>query len=119
MLLHTPVEHCQSQYSVIQRECPAIVFALKQFKHYLLGRTFKLVTDHAALQWLSSQKMEGLLARWALATQKFDFTITYRKGVEHGNADGLSRQCTNHNATVGHIYFKILRNLNINITRTL
>ena len=34
----------------------------------------------------------------------FDFTITYRKGVEHGNADALSRQCTNHNAAVGHIF---------------
>ena len=94
----------ERNYSVIQRECLAIVFALKQFRHYLLRRTFKLVTDHAPLQWLSSQKMEGLLARWALATQEFDFTITYRKGVEHGNADALSRQCTNHNAAVGHIF---------------
>ena len=93
----------ERNYSVIQRECLAIVFALKQFRHYLLGRHFKLVTDHAPLQWLSSQKMEGLLARWALATQEFDFTITYRKGIEHGNADALSRQCTNHNAAVGHI----------------
>jgi len=32
-----------------------------------------------------------LLARWALATQEYDFTITYRKGVENGNADALSR----------------------------
>lgn len=99
----------EKNYSVIQRECLAMVFALKQFRHYLLGRKFKLITDHAPLQWLSSQKMEGLLARWALATQEFDFTITYRKGVEHGNADALSRQCTshkaaNHNAAVGHVF---------------
>ena len=80
----------ERNYSVIQRECLAIVYALKQFRHYLLGRKFKLVTDHAPLQWLSSQKMEGLLARWALATQEFSFTISYRKGVEHGNADALS-----------------------------
>ena len=106
MLLYKPAKHFQPQKetSVIQRECLAIVFALKQFRHYLLGCHFKLSTDHATLQWLSSQKMEGLLARWALATQEFDFTITYRKGVEHGNADALSRQCTNHNAAVGHIF---------------
>ena len=67
--------------------------------HYLLGCHFKLVTDgHSSLQWLSSQQMEGLLARWDLITQEFDFTIMY-----HSNADAL-RQCTNHNAAVGHIF---------------
>ena len=48
-------------YSVIQHKCLAIVFALKQFRHYLLGRPFRLCTDHAPLQWLSAQKMEGML----------------------------------------------------------
>ena len=65
------------------------------------GCGFKLTTDHVPLQWLSCQKMEGLLARWALAMQELDFTITYRKGVEHGNADALSRQCIDHNAAIG------------------
>ena len=62
------------------------------FRHYLLGRKFSLLTDHAPLQWLSSQKMEGLLARWALAFQEYDFVISYRKGIENQNADALSRQ---------------------------
>ena len=46
----TNVENC---YSVIQKECLAIVFGTKQFRHYLLGRSFKLYTDHAPLQWFS------------------------------------------------------------------
>ena len=71
-----------------------------QFRHYLLGRTFKLVTDHAPLQWLSSQKMEGLLARLALATQEFDFTITYCKGVELDNAQTTMLMCMLGNALV-------------------
>ena len=82
----------ERNYSVIQRECLAIIFALKQFRHYLLGRCFTLLTDHAPLQWLAGQKMEGLLACWALAMQEFDFAIVYRRGTENGNADALSRK---------------------------
>ena len=70
----------EANYSVIQRECLAIVWAMKQFRHYLLGRTFQLMTDHAPLQWLGEQKMEGLLCRWALAIQEFSFEIVYRIG---------------------------------------
>ena len=82
----------EANYSVIQRECLAIVWAMKQFRHYLLGRTFQLMTDHAPLQWLGEQKMEGLLCRWALAIQEFSFEIVYRKGSTNGNADALSRR---------------------------
>ena len=81
----------EQQYSVIQKECLAAVFAMKQFRRYLLGRKFQLLTDHSPLQWLSSQKMEGLLCRWALALQEYDFTIKYRKGSLNANADALSR----------------------------
>ena len=49
------------------------------------------MTDHAPLQWLSPQKMEGLLCRWALAMQEYNFSIVYRTGSSNGNADGLSR----------------------------
>ena len=84
----TPPER---QYSFIERECLAVVFAVKHFRHYLLGRPFSLHTDHQPLQWLSAQKMEGRLCRWALALQEFDFKITYRRGSSNANADALSR----------------------------
>ena len=45
----------ERQYSIIQRECLAAVYRIKQFRHYLLSTPFKLVTDHAPLQWLSAQ----------------------------------------------------------------
>ena len=44
------LNQAEQQYSVIQKECLAIVFVLKQFRHYLLGRLFELLTDHAPLQ---------------------------------------------------------------------
>ena len=63
----------KQQYSTIQKECLVAVFVLKQFRHYLLGRFFQILTDHAPLQWLSAQKMEWLLCRWALAMQEYSF----------------------------------------------
>ncbi|KFD61176.1 hypothetical protein M514_26663, partial [Trichuris suis] len=81
----------ERNYSTIEKECLALMFGVKQFRHYLLGRHFLIWTDHCPLQWLSSQKMEGRLARWAIALQEFDFTIKYRKGLNNGNADALSR----------------------------
>ena len=82
----------EANYSMIQRECLAIVWARKLFRCYLLGRTFQLMTDHAPLQWLGEQKMAGLLCRWALAIQEFNFEIMYRRGTSNGNADALSRR---------------------------
>ncbi len=82
----------ERHYSIIQKECLAVVYALKQLHHDLLGRSFLLITDHAPLQWLSAQKMEGMLCRWALAMQEYDFQIVYRKGTLNANADALS-QC--------------------------
>ena len=54
----------EKQYSTIQKECLTAVHPMKQVCHYLLGRPFQLVTDHAPLQWLSAQKMKGLLCHW-------------------------------------------------------
>ena len=82
----------EKNYSVIQKECLAIVYATKQFRHYLLGRHFTIVTDHAPLQWLSAQKMEGLLCWWALDLQEYDFKIEYKKGSNNSNADARSRR---------------------------
>ena len=52
---------------------------------------YTIRTDHAPLQWLSAQKMEGLLCHWSLAWQEYDFHIEYRKGCQNSNADALSR----------------------------
>ena len=45
--------------SVIQRECLAIIFALKQFRHYLLGCKFSLLTDHAPCSGFQVKKWRG------------------------------------------------------------
>ena len=50
------------------------------------------MTDHELLQWLSAQKMEGLLCWWALALQEYTSKMVHRKGTLNGNVGALSRR---------------------------
>jgi len=80
-------------YCTSRKELLAIVYFLKYFKQYLLGRTFKVRTDHAALTWLrKTPDPIGQQARWLEQMEEFDFVVEHRPGVRHGNADALSRR---------------------------
>ena len=80
-------------YAAIEKECLAVVWALKKLQPYLYGQPFSLLTDHNPLVWLNRVAGDNArLLRWSLALQPFDFTIHYRPGKQNGNADGLSRQ---------------------------
>ena len=58
----------EKNYSVIQRECLAIIFGLKQFRHYLLGCKFSLLTDHAPYSGSQARKWKAcwLDGHWQL-----------------------------------------------------
>ncbi|CAF4895233.1 unnamed protein product [Pieris macdunnoughi] len=107
----------ERNYCVTRRELLAVVKTLQHFSKYLLGRKFRLRTDHAALKWLLQFKNpEGQVARWIEQLQEYDFATEHRKGRAHGNADALSRRpceedckhCTRHEGReVAHV--RILR----------
>ena len=68
----------------------------KHFKDFLLGRKFKVVTDHQALVWLHSVKdPSSRLMRWRLRLSDCVYEIHYRAGKTLQNADGLSRNPVN------------------------
>ena len=82
----------QSNYSATKRELLALVAFTRHFKHYFLGRKFKSVTDHRALQWLQNFKdPDGLTARWLQKLAAFDYEVQHRPGESIRHADGLSR----------------------------
>ena len=83
----------EQNYSVTEREAYALVWAVTHYRPYLLGRCFKLITDHCPLTWLKTIKdPKGRLARWILILSEFDWDIEYKPGRKHSQADALSRQ---------------------------
>ncbi len=79
-------------YSVTSREMLAVYWCLGQFRPYIYGKKFTLQTDHTALRSiLSAQDMNGQAARWQMALADYEFDVIHRPGVQHGNADAMSR----------------------------
>ena len=82
----------EKRYSVIERECLAIVFAVRKFSVYLMAVDFILQTDHEPLAYLNKAKYESSrVTRWALYLQSFNFRVEPIKGKENVTADFLSR----------------------------
>ena len=87
------LQGAQHHYSVTELEGLALVKAVHFFAHYLYGTRFEVITDHKALvSLLHSRVLNRRLHSWVLQLLEFDFTVQYRPGLEHGDADALSRQ---------------------------
>jgi len=82
----------EKNYSTVEKELLAIVFALKRFRPYLYGVNFTIITDHKPLIWLyKSKHLSSRLMRWRIELDEFDFNIIYKPGKYNINADALSR----------------------------
>ena len=87
------ITKAERRYCVTRKELLAVVAAVRRFHYFLFGQKFVVRTDHNALRWLLTFKdPEGQLARWLETLTTYDFVIEYRRGVDHGNADSLSRR---------------------------
>ena len=83
----------ESNYCTSRKELMAAVEALKQFRPYILGRRFRVCTDHAALRYFyRAPNLIGQQARWLDLLGEYNFHIEYCAGSKHQNADALSRR---------------------------
>ena len=82
----------ERNYAITELETLALVWALKQFRPYILGHHCTVFTDHSACSsLLNSPNPSAKLARWAMSIQDLDLDIKYRSGKANVNADALSR----------------------------
>ena len=69
----------QRKYCATNKELLAVVWACDNFRYYLLGRQFSVITDHASLVWLRNfRNPEGMVARWLQRLSAYDYTIQHR-----------------------------------------
>ena len=84
----------QGNYSTIEKEALALVWALQHFYVYVGGGVHPVVifSDHNPLTFLHSlQNPNQRLMRWALFLQPYDLQIRQIRGVDNVIADALSR----------------------------
>uniref|UniRef100_A0A670IUR3 Gypsy retrotransposon integrase-like protein 1 n=1 Tax=Podarcis muralis TaxID=64176 RepID=A0A670IUR3_PODMU len=62
----------EQNYSTIEKECFALVWALTKLRPYLWGTSFEVQTEHSPLCWLERGKNSNQkLARWSMALARF------------------------------------------------
>ena len=90
----------QQNYLASKRELLTIVFSLKKFWYYLLGRKFVVETDYKALTYLNLSTLFMILD-WLDFLLQYDFTIVFIKGMENVLPDFLSHCCVKEEINCG------------------
>jgi RNase H-like domain found in reverse transcriptase/Integrase zinc binding domain/Reverse transcriptase (RNA-dependent DNA polymerase) len=84
----------QRRYGVTEAEAMGMYDCIMRWAPYLQAGEFDVIVDHKALQYIySSPKTTAnrRILRYALNLQKFTFSVYYKEGAKHLNADAMSR----------------------------
>ena len=84
----------ERNYAQIEKEMLAIVFGLERFERFVYGQHCLVESDHKPLEAIHKKSLLSApkrIQRMLLRTQKFEYTVQYKKGTEMYIADTLSR----------------------------
>jgi hypothetical protein len=80
----------ERNYEIYDREMLGLIRALEDWRHFLEGIDFEVITDHKNMEWWSMMRdLNRHQARWSLYLSHFNFKVTYKKG-ESMQANALS-----------------------------
>ena len=86
------LSEAQKKRKAIYIEGLAIREAVRYWKYWLIGRRFKVITDHKPLAGLNLKaRPDEELGELAQELIQFDIEISYRPGTQNSEADCLSR----------------------------
>jgi ribonuclease HI len=88
----------EENYLTHDLELPAVVHALKIWRHYLMGNKCELFTDDKSLKYFFTQiELNMRQRRWLELIKDYDMEINYHPGKANVVADALSRKtyCNN------------------------
>lgn len=75
------------------KEMLAILWVVKKWKQYLMGRRFTIKTDQRNIKFLLDQRVrEESQHPWLQKLNGFDYRVEYKKGKENMVADTLSKK---------------------------
>jgi hypothetical protein len=93
-----PLKPHELNYPTHDLELAAVVHALKQWRHYLLGSHCELYSDHQSLKYLFTQPDLNLRQRrWLELIKYYDLGLNYQPDKANVVADTLSQKsyCNN------------------------
>ena len=90
--LSRKLKSAEQNYSTIEKEGLAIIWAIEKLRVFLYGKEFVLLTDHRPLIFINNMKLQNnRIMRWSLFLQEWAFRVESIKGVDNLLADYLSR----------------------------
>lgn len=92
------LNNSELNHSAIEKEAYAIVESLRKWRHFLIGKPFRLITDQRSVSFMFDNKLTSKIKnekiqRWRLDLASFKYDIVYRPGKQNDVADALSRVC--------------------------
>jgi len=83
----------ERNYPTHDLELAAVIFALKVWRHYLLGERVEIFTDHKSLKYIFTQKELNIRQRrWLELMADYDIDQQYHPGKVNVVPDALSRK---------------------------